>query len=285
MVSFTRILGLLTISYFQSCSSVYAELARWVSVEGNSTISLPFNETALLAVLTPNNYTTRSLTKYDVNDPLSKRAVDAYDPALHPNGRCPINSFYVPHNDDTMCDAQFHIGADASYASQSSSCSRSIFRRLHCQLCAGRNIRNPSEIKYYDTQCGKNQVCTQASPRWNAWGRLEPQSYCHDANTLVELAVAKGATLREYCSQKFRFPKAGSGKTATFHAWLYNTVSGLREPAKWMYLKVNGAYARAVQSSEDWTTNFPIDSGSSCEMCIFPFNTDYDLELDWSAEL
>lgn len=141
MVSIIHLFSLFAIFCLQSCSTVYAELAEWVLVEGDDTPSLPFNETALLAVLDPTNHNPRSLTKYPVNDHLSKRA---YDPALYPNGRCPVNSFYVPHNDDSTCDTTFHVGAEATYAARSSSCTRSIFRKLNCQLCSGRDIRNPS---------------------------------------------------------------------------------------------------------------------------------------------
>ncbi|XP_014558811.1 hypothetical protein COCVIDRAFT_35860 [Bipolaris victoriae FI3] len=282
MVSSLRhYLQFLAILCFASFPLVNALLAEEGTLAGDDSgvPPTPFNEAALLAVLdqSPDQKSPANLFKIPI--PFTG------DPNPQPNGDCqPLSGHYAESADDILCN-QKHRTATLSYASRRSLCSNGGRRIIECQLCYGLGVAFPSAIYVEYQTCGGTKTCAQGEERYNRWGRREPFSNCVPTDTIFRAIIAKGSALREYCTSKFTFSSAGGGKgrNFAFKSRLYNSDTGDREPAKWMYLKIDGAYARSAQSVEDWSTTFEINQNDKVEMCAYPFDTGMNLELDWSA--
>nr|QNA42592.1 secreted in xylem 13 [Fusarium oxysporum f. sp. pisi]BDB04140.1 secreted in xylem 13 [Fusarium oxysporum f. sp. pisi]BDB04141.1 secreted in xylem 13 [Fusarium oxysporum f. sp. pisi]BDB04142.1 secreted in xylem 13 [Fusarium oxysporum f. sp. pisi]BDB04143.1 secreted in xylem 13 [Fusarium oxysporum f. sp. pisi] len=292
MTRFHLILLPLLFSWFSYCLGELevSDLSDQPPSVENTYRDQAFNEEELLKVV---DELSVKLTNHTERTLVSEAALQRRQNGQYPNGVCPRGGrFYFDIDEDTSCNAKWGIATaheTRTFGSTGSVCA-GPFRRITCACCFTTYPITDNDVPRMDgIYCPKWEVCKQEPQRWSKWGKLVPHTSCVQAKKLTEILIATKKVVKEYCTPKRWLPSTGKGKNAKFHAWAYNYSTGQLTKLKWMYLKLDGQYAKSASGISEWGLTYSVNEHNAIELCGYPSDdmqkNSIDAELQWEITL
>nr|ALQ80836.1 secreted in xylem 13 [Fusarium oxysporum] len=254
MTRFHLILLPLLFSWFSYCLGELevSDLSDQPPSVENTYRDQAFNEEELLKVV---DELSVELTNHTERALVSEAALQRRQDDEHPNGPCPRGgSLYVDSDEDRSCNAKWGIQTDndvRTFGSTGSVCA-GTFRRITCACCY----------------------------------TMHPITD-NNAKKLTEILIATKKVVKEYCTPKRWLPSTGKGKNAKFHTWAYNYSTGQLTKLKWMYLKLDGQYAKSASGISEWGLTYSVNEHNAIELCGYPSDdmqrNSIDAELQWEV--